>query len=55
MLIISGIVLGAIFAQWQVHRKGGNRLDRLHQGAVYAIMFGLVGLIATIILGWSVT
>ena len=54
MLIIAGILLGAIIGQWHAYRKGGNRLDRIHYGSVYAILFGIAGLLATIVLGWSV-
>ncbi len=53
MLILLGIVLGALIGQWHARRLGGGKYDRIHYGCVYAIVFGLVGVIVTIILGWS--
>jgi hypothetical protein len=46
-----GILIGAAFGAWRAKRRGGNRLDMAQWGAVYAILFGLAGLILAIGLG----
>ena len=46
-----GILIGAAFGAWRARRRRGNRLDMAQWGAVYAIIFGLVGLILSILLG----
>jgi hypothetical protein len=50
MLTLVGIVIGALFGAWRAKRRGGNRLDVAQWGAVYAILFGLAGLILAIAL-----
>lgn len=44
-----GIIVGALFGAWRARRRGGNRLDMAQWGAVYAILFGLAGLIVAIV------
>lgn len=46
-----GILIGAAFGAWRARRRGGNRLDMAQWGAVYAIVFGLAGLMLAILLG----
>jgi hypothetical protein len=46
-----GIIVGALFGAWRAKQHGGNRLDMAQWGAVYAILFGLAGLILAILLG----
>ncbi|MBC6437024.1 MAG: hypothetical protein GDA52_02525 [Rhodobacteraceae bacterium] len=41
MLQIPGLIIGATWGGWTARRRGGNRLDVLHYGAV----FGLVGFV----------
>ena len=49
MLVIMGIVGGAIWGGFLARRRKGNRLDILQYAAASAIAFGLVGLFATIL------
>jgi hypothetical protein len=46
-----GILIGAAFGAWRARQRGGNRLDMAQWGAVYAIIFGMAGLILAITLG----
>jgi hypothetical protein len=50
MFVIAGLVLGALGGGWTARRRGGQRADILQYAAVYAILFGLVGLFLTLIL-----
>lgn len=52
---LTGLILGAITGAWRARKKGGNRLDMLQWGAVFAIFFGLIGLLALIVLQRNVT
>jgi hypothetical protein len=49
VLIISGIVLGAILGPVRARQLGGKRNDALHYGAAFALIGALLGLFATII------
>jgi len=46
MLSIIGAGLGLILGAWTARRRGGNRLDLLHHGAVHAILGFLIGAFA---------
>ena len=48
MLVITGIVGGALWGGYPLRRKG-NRLDTLRYAASFGIAFGLAGLFATIL------
>lgn len=48
MIVIAALVAGAIFGVYAASRKGGNRLDKAQYGAVFAIIFALVGLFVTV-------
>lgn len=50
-MVLAGILAGAVFGAWRARQRGGNRLDMAQWAAVHAILFGLVGLILTIVLG----
>ncbi len=50
-MILAGLILGGAFGAWQARRRKGNRLDMAQWAAVYAILFGLIGLILTITIG----
>jgi len=54
MLILLGIISGALIGQWHARRLGGTNYDRIHYSIVYAIVFALIGVAVTIVLGWSV-
>ena len=50
-MILAGIIIGAAFGAWRARQRWGTRLDMAQWAAVYAILFGLAGLILTILLG----
>jgi hypothetical protein len=50
MIILGGLVMGALFGAWRARARQGNRLDIAQYAAVHAIAFALVGLFATIAL-----
>ncbi|MFZ7090507.1 apolipoprotein acyltransferase [Primorskyibacter sp. 2E233] len=48
MIVIIGALLGAIIGGAKAARRKGNFADIAQYAAVYAIIFALVGLVATI-------
>jgi len=54
MIIIAGVVIGALWGGLTARRRGGNRLDVAQYAAVGAIAGAIVGLIATIIVARTV-
>jgi hypothetical protein len=50
MIILGGLVAGALFGAWRARVRQGDRLDIAQYAAVHAIAFALVGLFATIAL-----
>lgn len=50
MIIIACTVIGAIFGVITAQRRNGNRLDKLHYGAIFAIVFGIIGIFVTLAL-----
>lgn len=50
MIVIAGMVLGALWGAFRAGKRGGNRLDIAQYAAVHAIIFGLAGLMVTITL-----
>lgn len=55
MIVIAGLVLGAIFGAALAARRGGKRLDVLHYSAGFGIAFCLLGLFLTIFIERMVT
>ncbi len=49
MLVIAGVVLGAILGPLRARKLGGARLDMAQYGFAFAIMGALIGLFATIL------
>ncbi|MEY8799663.1 hypothetical protein AB9K35_04990 [Leisingera sp. XS_AS12] len=49
MIVIGGLLLGALLGAFKARKRGGNTLDMLQYGAVYAIVFGILGLLATLL------
>jgi hypothetical protein len=50
MFVIGGLVLGALGGGWTARRRGGKPADIAQYAAVYGILFGIIGLFATLIL-----
>jgi uncharacterized protein YqgC (DUF456 family) len=49
-LPLAGLAIGAVLGAMGAQRRGGKRLDLLQWGAVGAILGGIVGLFALILL-----
>jgi hypothetical protein len=50
MIPLSGILIGAIFGALRAKSKGGKGKDMLQWGAVFGIIFGVIGMFLLIIL-----
>jgi hypothetical protein len=48
MIVLAGLVLGGTWGALSARKRGGNRFDMAQYAAAYGIIFGLVGLFATI-------
>lgn len=49
MIFIAAIILGALIGWRRAARREGNRLDKLQYAAGHAILFGILGLFASIL------
>ena len=52
---LAGLVIGAIVGAVRAKLRGGKTLDMLQWSAVFAMIFGLIGLFALIFIERSVT
>lgn len=50
MIVIGAVLLGMLLGVISARKRGGNTADLLQYGTVYAIAFGIVGVIATIVI-----
>lgn len=50
MIVIGGLVFGAISGGWTARRRGGKPADMAQWAFVWAILFGIAGLFLTILL-----
>jgi UDP-N-acetylenolpyruvoylglucosamine reductase len=50
MIIIAGLIGGAVYGVMNARKRGGKTLDLIQYATVYAIAFGLLGLFITSIL-----
>jgi hypothetical protein len=50
LIVIGGFLLGAILGSVLALRRGGRRLDMLQYGAVFAIIFTIIGMFLTIVI-----
>ena len=48
MIVIAGLLAGALLGVLQARRRGGNRLDLLQYAGVFAIIGAILGLFLTI-------
>ncbi len=50
MIVIGGLLIGAVFGAFTAKKRGGSVADILQYGTVYGIGFALLGLVATLVL-----
>ncbi len=50
MIVIAGLIGGAVWGALHAKKRGGNRMDMAQYAAVYGIIFALLGLVATVVL-----
>jgi hypothetical protein len=50
MIVITFIIIGALVGALTARKRKGSKADMLQYGTVYAIAFGLGGLILTILI-----
>lgn len=50
MLVIGGLVIGALWGAFSARRRGGKPADIAQYAAVYAIVLGILGLFLTILI-----
>jgi len=48
MIVIGGIVIGALFGGFTAKRQGGKPADIAQYASVYGILLGIVGLFITV-------
>ena len=48
MIVLAGLVLGALLGARAARKQGGNRMDVAQYTVVWAIIGGILGLFATI-------
>lgn len=51
MIVLAGILIGAAWGAGLARRRGGGPLDIAQYAAAHAILFGIIGLFLTILLG----
>lgn len=49
MIVIVALIAGAVIGALSARKRNGTTLDVLQYTAVYAIIFGVVGMLATIL------
>lgn len=50
MLVVAGVLGGAAWGAWLAKSRGGLKKDMAQYAAGFAIFWGIVGLIATIVI-----
>lgn len=50
MIVIAGLLFGALLGAVRARARGGNRLDIAQYAAAHAIAFALLGLFATLMI-----
>ena len=50
MIWTAALLLGAVCGAVTAHRRGGRKLDALQYATAFAVAFGLVGLVISVIL-----
>ncbi len=49
MIVIAGLILGAMLGAYTARKRGGRLGDILQYAAVYGILLGLFGMLITIV------
>lgn len=50
MIVVAGLLLGALWGAWLARSRKGSRLDMAQYAGAFAIAFGILGLFATLVL-----
>ncbi len=50
MIVLTFFILGAVYGAWRASRREGSRLDMVQWAAVHGILFGLAGVVLTIVI-----
>lgn len=50
MIVLAGLLIGALWGAWLAHKRKGSRLDMAQYAAGFAIAFAILGLFATLII-----
>lgn len=50
MIVVTGLIAGGALGALRARARGGNTLDMLQYGAVYAVIFGVLGALVTVLL-----
>lgn len=50
MIVLLSLFIGAVIGAFRAKKRGGNRLDMLQYGAVFAIIGAITGLFLTILI-----
>ncbi len=48
MIVIAGLLTGAVYGWLRARRRDGNTLDKLQYAGVYAIIFAALGMVLSI-------
>lgn len=54
MIVIAGLILGAIVGALRARARQGNKLDIAQYAAVHAIIFAVLGMFLTILIDYLV-
>lgn len=50
MIVLAGLLIGALWGAWLARKRKGSRLDMAQYAAGFAIAFAILGLFATLII-----
>lgn len=50
MVIIAAAVFGVLLGVLTARRRGGQRLDQWHYGAIYGLMFTVLGVLVAVVI-----
>ena len=50
MIVIAALVIGAVLGWRRARQLRGNRMDRIQFAVVFAMVFGIIGIILTVLI-----